>query len=94
MDGQTLRDLQDYLSLSDPLALPDNESSNAIAAEEPFLVASQRGGIALDMNEQRVGMMLGWQQRAAILLSRDSEVIVFVRMNLDSPERAEIYVRG
>lgn len=92
MDDRPVPDLQNFLSRSHRVAPLEDESGDTSSADDPFLVASQRRGFVLDINEHRTGIMLGWQERAAILINRNSEAIVFVRLDLNAPDNADIYI--
>jgi len=62
--------------------------------DPPFVVVSRRAGFAIDANARRAGLFLGWQERAAILVGQEAEVVVFVRLDPAKPEETEIFING
>ena len=86
----TLDDVELEWHRAKPMTVADAPKSDPRA--HPILVAIRRGGLALDANPQRVGVMLGLQQRAALIIPADGSTIVLLRLNLHKPEETTLMI--
>jgi hypothetical protein len=61
---------------------------------DPVLVAVRRAGLGLDANPQRIGLMLGFQERTALTLPAAGSTLVVVRFDLRRPETTTLIIAG
>jgi hypothetical protein len=71
-----------------------DDSQPTPAERDPILVAIRRVGLSLDANAQHFGLMLGFQERAAIRLPTEGNTVLFVRVNLHDLDTATFLIGG
>lgn len=74
------------LSPPEPLApVPEQERKSLSSMGSPLAVMHETAGISIDAGSLGLGLQVGWDQRAALLLPMDSNCVLYLVVNNCDP---------